>query len=38
MTMDGFLSKKLQQFSVVDLGLVKCVYLVFGILIFFILP
>ena len=38
MTMDSFLSKKLQQFSILDLGLVKLVYFVFGLLIFSLYP
>ena len=38
MTMDSFLSKKLQQFSILDLGLVKCVYLVVGLLIYSLYP
>ena len=38
MTIDSFLSKKLQQFSILDLGLVKCVYLVVGLLIYSLYP
>lgn len=38
MTMDSFLSKKLQQFSILDLGLVKLVYLAVGLLIYSLYP
>lgn len=38
MTMESYLSNKLQQFSILDLGLVKCVYLVTGLLIFSLYP
>jgi hypothetical protein len=38
MAMERFLSKKLQQFSVLDMGLIKCVYLIFGLLIFSLYP
>lgn len=38
MTIETFLSKKLQQFSILDLSLVKSVYLVMGLLIFSLYP
>lgn len=38
MTAEGFLSKQLQKFSLVDLSLVKSVYFVFGLLIFTLYP
>jgi hypothetical protein len=38
MTTERFLSKKLQQFSILDIGLIKCVYLLLGLLIFSLYP
>lgn len=38
MSAEGFLSKQLQKFSILDLSLVKTVYFVFGLLIFSLYP
>lgn len=38
MNMESFLSKRLQRFSIVDPGLIKIAYLIFGLFIFAIYP